>query len=189
MKIIFAIILAVLSFQAVQAVEYITLTRTTRTAAINPTSLIEIVGYGNVVDENPTFLTIRFSDGSFQSMTIKGSGNQYNEAFNTIRGNVFTGVVSVGIEGANLSALTLKITPASEINPVAPSTVLVLPENTTGNYDLVIETSDDLVGWLPFFSQRVSSQTARRFFRTRVIRSDVQPPLRPVEPNEGEADR
>jgi hypothetical protein len=51
--------------------------------------------------------------------------------------------------------------------------VLVLPENSTGNYDVVVEASDDLVSWLPFFSQTVNSQTAKKFFRTRVIRSEA----------------
>jgi hypothetical protein len=74
--------------------------------------------------------------------------------------------------------ITLKITSASEINAVTPSAVLVLPENSTGNFDVVIEASDDLVSWLPFFSQTVNSQTANRFFRTRVVRSEgpVQKP-------------
>ena len=59
--------------------------------------------------------------------------------------------------------ITLKITPVSERNVVTPATVLVLPENSTGNYDVVVEASDDLVSWLPFFSQTVNSQTAKKF--------------------------
>ena len=48
--------------------------------------------------------------------------------------------------------------------------MLVLPENSTGNFDVVIEASDDLVSWLPFFSQTVNSQTAKKFFRTRIVK-------------------
>ena len=76
-----------------------------------------------------------------------------------------------------------------EIFAVTLSSVLVLPENSTGDFDVIIGSSSDLVSWLSFFSQTENSQTARRFFRTRVVRSAVQPPLHPVEPNGGDSDR
>ena len=173
MKTILAAILATLSLGIAQAVEYVTLTRTTRTKAINPTSLVEVVGFGQVMSRDTASLNMSFSDGSGQGMTLQGSGTEYNEAFNKIQGNIFTGVVSMSLQGNSAPVVTLKITPASEINPVAPSTVLVLPENSTGNFDVVIEASDDLVSWLPFFSQTVNSQTANKFFRTRVVRSEA----------------
>ncbi|MEO1835859.1 MAG: hypothetical protein ABGZ49_10245 [Akkermansiaceae bacterium] len=48
--------------------------------------------------------------------------------------------------------------------------MLVLPEDTTGNFNLIIEESDDLVSWTQFFSQTVNSDTASKFFRTRVVK-------------------
>jgi hypothetical protein len=80
-----------------------------------------------------------------------------------------TGITKVK-NGAS-GVVTLKITPKSEINVVAPGTVLVLPENVTGNFDVVIEASDDLVSWMPFFSQTVNAATAKKFFRTRVVKT------------------
>jgi len=49
MKAILAIIIATLSLGTAQAVEYVTLTKTTRTKAINPTALVEVVGFGQVM--------------------------------------------------------------------------------------------------------------------------------------------
>ena len=173
MKTILATILAALALEPAQAVEYVTLTRNTRTKAVDPSSLVEIIGYSDVVYREYTGLRMTFSDGSFHNMVLQGSSQTSQAAFNQIKGNRFTGLVSVTIEGNNAGALTLKITPASEINAVTPSAVLVLPENSTGNYDVVIEASDDLISWLPFFSQTVNSQTAKKSFRTRVVRSEA----------------
>ena len=68
--------------------------------------------------------------------------------------------------------LTLKRTNASELNKVGPTTVLVLPENSQGNYDLIIESSFDLGIWTPFHSQAVQSDTARRLFRVKIVHKE-----------------
>lgn len=44
----------------------------------------------------------------------------------------------------------------------------MLSEKSSGNFDVIIEASDDLVAWTPFFSQRVNSATAKRLIRTRI---------------------
>ena len=71
--------------------------------------------------------------------------------------------------GRDVNFVTLKITHASEINKAGPSTVLVLPENATGNYNLVVESSTDSINWIPFHSGTVNSDTAERLFRVRIV--------------------
>ncbi len=182
MKPILVAVLAILSLGTAQAVEYVTLTENTRSKTLNSGDLVEVIGYHPQSSANKTVrLDLEFSDGtSSQNWVGDGSGTPSVPALT----QKFTGLSSISLfthpdwRGDAKAMVTLKITSASEINAVTPSAVLVLPENSTGNYDVVIEASDDLVSWLPFFSQTVNSQTAKKFFRTRVVRSEgpVQKP-------------
>jgi hypothetical protein len=45
-----------------------------------------------------------------------------------------------------------------------------IPENSTGNYDVVVESSGDMTTWSPFVSQTVQSDTAKNFFRVRIVK-------------------
>ena len=191
MKTILPVILVALSVSAAQAVEYVTLTPTNPSKTVAATDLVEIVGCSNVRSSGALQLILRFSDETEVNVALGGyrrDGVNSGTAFAKTLGQKYTGLTTLRSNASN-DVITLKITSASEINAVTPSSVLILPENTTGDFDVIIESSSDLVSWIPFFSQTVNSQTARRFFRTRVVRSAVQPPLRPVEPNGGDSDR
>ncbi len=193
MKTIITVILTALSMTGAHGVEYVTLNSGSSVKEVAPTDLVEIVGCTNIRDTFGTRIRLDFSNERQVTFEIGGTRNfiagNAGASVSTTLGHKFTGLVAVRTFGEDTSAVTLKITSASEINAVTPSSVLVLPENSTGDFDVIIESSSDLVSWLPFFSQTVNSQTARRFFRTRVVRSAVQPPLRPVEPNGGDSDR
>ena len=172
MKTILAIIIATLSAGTAQAVEYPVVQNGSQedgVLEINPTSLVEVTGFSAIREIQAIFT---LADGRAIRMRLDSPYTKGAPAF--------TGVTSVRIPRSGSPAfVTLKITPFAEINPVAPATVLVLPENSTGNFDVVIEASDDLVSWLPFFSQTVNSQTAKKFFRTRVVRSQGPAPVNP----------
>ncbi len=171
MKTILAAILATLSLGTAQAADYVMLTSANREITIDPTSFVEVVGFAAEVPDS-TF--VRFYTGPEEDDLA------VNMPLGKVaRGSLLTGMEKVrfgSLSGKGYPFVTFKITPAAEMNPVVPATVLVLPENSTGDYDVVIEASDDLVSWLPFFSQTVNSQTAKKFFRTRVVRSQEPAP-------------
>ena len=178
MKTILAAILTVLSLGTAQAVEYVTLTNNSLNRNLLATDLVEIVGYYPLDKggrSNQVTLELTFGDDTILQSRIAGNLNNVNGSDTTIIGQKFTGITTIRLIPVvgEPHAVTFKVTSASEINAVTPSAVLVLPENSTGNYDVVIEASDDLVSWLPFFSQTVNSQTAKKFFRTRVVRSEA----------------
>ena len=173
---VLAAVLAALSLGTAQAVEYVTLTRASPTKTVAPTDLVEVVGCSNLRSRFAIGLRLKFSDGTQFTSDIGGyveTGASSALATNTTLGQTYTGLTEASLSTSIEHVITLKITSASEINAVTPSAVLVLPENSTGNFDVVIEASDDLVSWLPFFSQTVNSQTANKFFRTRVVRSEA----------------
>ena len=175
MKTILAAILAALSLGTAQAVDYVTLTPTNPSKTVAATDLVEIVGCSNVRSSSTLLLHLTFSDETEVTVALGGyrrDGVNSGTAFARTLSQKYTGLTALR-SSATTDVITLKITPVSEINAITPSTVLVLPENSTGNYDVVVEASDDLVSWLPFFSQTVNSQTAKKFFRTRVVRSEA----------------
>jgi len=168
-----SIILTLLSlaFSGVaSAVEYVKVT-SGKPVITNPNDLIELVGFTRGLDIENNTPKIDFEGwgpyylASIQRRYERNVGYHYMSTPVPI-GDKFVGVTKVSIFHA---AATLKITKASEINKVGPTSVLVLPENATGNYDLIVESSSDSVTWTPFHSQAVQSDTAKRLFRVRIV--------------------
>jgi hypothetical protein len=139
------------------AVEYVTLTDTNPSASLNPAVRVEVVGLMN-----------QSSGAAGVDLTIDGEsapkGGYVRE------GSTFSGLSLIRLNVGN--AITLKITKSNEINAVAPTSLLVIPENSTGNYNIVVETSSDTATWTPFHSQTVSAADAKRFFRTRIVKAE-----------------
>ena len=164
---LFLTLLSLVFSSAVSAVEYVTLNLAKQSINTDPTDLIQCVGIQD----------------SWRQKTIRGIMNGIEEElFSAERvegyvGSTHTGVSSIRISYASVNGVpdnpngwvTYKITKASEINKVGPTSVLVLPENATGNYDLIVESSSDSVTWTPFHSQAVQSDTVKRLFRVRIV--------------------
>ena len=80
---------------------------------------------------------------------------------------VFTGIEKFRLLNTSFdSYVTIKITRAE----LGPTSVILLPENIDGNYDLMVESSNDTITWDPFHSQSVQSDAAKKFFRVRIVR-------------------
>jgi hypothetical protein len=80
---------------------------------------------------------------------------------------VLTGVKEIKCIG---EYLTVKITPKEEATAAGPTSVLVLPEHAVGNYDLVVESSSDMVTRSSFHSQAVQSDAPSKMFRVRIVK-------------------
>jgi hypothetical protein len=138
------------------AMEYVTLHPSARSIAVEKGDVIEIVAVGDV---NSYGVAIKWSlDGGATAYLTAQIGSQYS------------GMRQVETD-SNEDFVTLKVTKANEINAVAPTSLLVIPENSTGNYNIVVETSSDTSTWTPFHSQTVSAADAKRFFRTRIVKA------------------
>jgi hypothetical protein len=148
-----------------RAVEYVTLNAVSPGVDVSSSSLVEIVAAApSLNNNNPIHLSF-----------ANGSGHDTFWAASLI-GCKFTGLSRVDVVRYNdydkLGVLSLKITPANEINAVAPSSVFVIPENSTGDFDVLLETSSDMGTWSPFLSQTVSAADAKRFFRARIVKKN-----------------
>jgi len=151
--------LALLATHA-SAVEYVMVMRGSPTFTLAPTDVAKIVGRsgGYVITAVPA---VRSGD-EFTPTSISMENGI---------GNIITGVTSIHVSTSAAGFYVLfEITSPNGFNAVQPTSVLVIPENATGNYDIVVETSDDTATWTPFHSQTVLATDPKRFFRTRIVR-------------------
>ena len=155
--------IALLTFHA-SAVEYVTLRPETGAVNLNPVDVVEIVSVPVWSYANPP----NFAQLEAAYIDVKFDGSDAFQLLETARGHILTSLVGISARGV----VTIKITRANELNAVQPTSVLVIPENATGNYDIVVETSDDTATWTPFHSQTVLANDPKRFFRTRIVRRD-----------------
>lgn len=56
------------------------------------------------------------------------------------------------------------------IEGAIPLNAVVIPENTSGTFVVILESSTDMITWLPAVPGQYGSDTSRRFFRTRIAR-------------------
>jgi hypothetical protein len=140
-----------------QAVEYVVLDDSNPFVDVGAGDLVEGVGF---TQYGADFVRAYITQKSGRKLQINGD----------FTGNTYTGITRVEITGPGL--MTIKITRAAEINAVGPTSMLIIPENATGNYDIVVESSEDLNRWSPFHSQTVSSFSADRFFRARIVKKN-----------------
>lgn len=162
------------------AVEYVTLSNSNRETNIAQGALVEIVActaFQPTSESANLRLELTLANGDVVTvplvMYLFNSGLPYpnpliNQKFTKLlKARIFNSQIQV----ANLTdALTLKITPAAEIESAGPKTVLVIPEGSTGDFDVVIESSGDMVTWTPMHSQGVTGSGPQHFFRTRIIK-------------------
>ena len=168
MRTILAIIIAALSVGTSSAIEYVTLREDEESIQTNSTDIIQVVGVP--AGEGTVFHAWKTVNGKEEYWNLRSN-------FGNNIGLTETGISKIRFSPGNSNSgdgLTLKITNASELNKVGPTTVLVLPENSQGNYDLIIESSFDLGTWTPFHSQAVQSDTARRLFRVRIAHKEEE---------------
>jgi hypothetical protein len=155
------VILAIGSAMA-QAEEYHTLYAMTSEASVDvlPTDLVEVV-YGGVTNGYNLEYRVQLENDSF-----------LQAIFDPASPPKFTGIKNFKVLTQNngRNVVTLRITHTEELSKVGPTSVLVIPENSTGNYDVVVESSGDMTTWSPFVSQTVQSDAAKNFFRVRIVK-------------------
>ncbi len=70
----------------------------------------------------------------------------------------------------NLAIVTLSITRANSVANVIPANAVVIPEDAGGQYQVVLESSTDLLNWVVANPGTYGGSTQRRFFRTRILK-------------------
>lgn len=170
MRILLAVIAFAICTSSAKAVEYVTLHANNLSLFNQPSSLIEIIGWGGgTTSREWQDVKITFAQGNTELTRLANAGDSANTALISVP-KKFAGITKIELINNYSFSVTLKITPAAEINAAGPTSVLVIPENSQGNYDVIVESSGDLVTWAPFLSQSVQSGANHNFFRTRIVK-------------------
>ena len=65
---------------------------------------------------------------------------------------------------------TFSITRATALENAIPANAVVIPEDAGGQFQVILESSTDLVNWQAANPGNYGGSTQRRFFRTRIVR-------------------
>jgi hypothetical protein len=173
MKTIVSLLVGLAMMLPLMAVEYVTLHKAGDNKIVSSGSLVEVIGYGesNGGSIDIQCMEVTYADSSMQTEYLRkviyySNGNVVANPYKI----VYTGITKLQLSENYRFAVTLKITPPAEINAVGPTSVLVIPENSTGDYDIILESSTDMTTWTPIHSQSVSSSNPTNLFRTRIVK-------------------
>ena len=180
MKTMLLLVAAILSFAAAKAAEYVTLnvgTATvpgngpnTRSLTVSPADVVHLVSFlSNQVSNNSPIITLVMADGT--RTFFHPSADRVSQT-----PPIFTGVreieLSVSSTAPKPAVATFKITKSESDLGVVASNVAVIPNDANGQFEVVLESSVDLVTWTPANPGTFGGDTPRRFFRTRILRRD-----------------
>ena len=164
---------------AAQTLQSVTLYTNTSAAGVNlpvqPTQIVSLVGYDWT--SQPTLLG-NMADGTIMNLTpFNRFSNGGSSVFSQMP-QVFSGLTNItlqpsGIGGGNTSWATFQITTPASANVVSnyvPADAIVIPSSATGNVQIILESSTDLVNWTAANPGTYGASSAtNRFFRVRAV--------------------
>ena len=88
---------------------------------------------------------------------------------------VYTGITRIRFSSANRPGFcVLKINRNGTVaNPSIPSNVAVIPSDANGPFEVILESSVDMIPWNVANPRTFGGDTPRRFFRTRIARKKL----------------
>ncbi|HVU09610.1 MAG TPA: hypothetical protein VHG89_13845 [Verrucomicrobiae bacterium] len=157
---------------AAQTVQYVTLVppgdNSNATFAVQTNQIVTLVGYDW---RNQPALTVTFASGSSQAVTPNyvGSSNVPWPMPQT-----FAGLTSISVHAGNYATFaSFQITTPASANVVSnyvPADAIVIPASATGNVQIILESSSDLVNWTAANPGTYGASSAtNRFFRVRAV--------------------
>lgn len=175
MKALLSVLLITVAVQLARAADIITLTGD-NSYTVGTNEVAEVITVGNSgagsgtfrLNNSTVFSTKSGSDGGIVSllpMVIAGPLNTISPAAtgtNILNGNLIESFVTLHIR----SKAEFLDGPSPSF---ASSTSVVIPEDSAGPVNIVMESSTDLVNWTAANPGTYGSSTARRFFRVRAI--------------------
>jgi hypothetical protein len=134
-----------------------------------------IQNLGSGSGNNNSDITANFANGTTISLT-KGVTTSTGNSVTTAAlpsGMQYTGITSLDLENHNGNynpVVTFTVyTPPTNSTSVTPVNSVVIPSDARGNVQIIMESSSDLVNWIPSLSGTYGSTYTNRFFRVRAV--------------------
>jgi hypothetical protein len=114
------------------------------------------------------YTSIISGSGSYLSINVQGQGIYYNSAPTVSPVVVGPATITLsGGAGANLCTLEL----STPTDSVLPSNAIVIPADSGGPVNIILESSADLINWYPSLPGTYGANYTNRFFRVRAQRA------------------
>lgn len=120
-------------------------------------TIVEVVVGGFTFNETPWYFAGSTGETTLKPIKIAGPA--------TIRVGVPTG-------SAVQAWGTFNITRAAALQNAVPTNAVVIPENASGQFQVILESSTDLITWTAVNPGNYGGTTQKRFFRTRIVQTN-----------------
>lgn len=116
-------------------------------------------------DPSRATLTVHIGDTDFTAWQFNASSTNLLPVLPVIAGPATVQLVS---KSAPDAYVTVQIT--EQATESIPSTAVVIPSDTNGPVQIILESSSDLITWTPALPGTYGTTTDKRFFRVRAVR-------------------
>jgi len=169
--------LAIFAFSTLgsNAQEIVTLTRSNPSVTLNPTDLVRIIGGSDVRVSMTNSVAYMMLAGSTEEQTLPTQGMVYSTyvPFDTMSGLTWIRLGKSGVNGGSSSDLPHKeaflVLQVTKQGQQLLSDPLVTPGAADAKYEVTLETSTDMVTWVPTVPGEFLGATGQRFFRVRAV--------------------
>jgi hypothetical protein len=162
-----------------QTVQSVTLYTNTSAPSVNlpvqANQIVSLTGYDWI--SQPT-LSGNMADGTLINLTPFNHFPNGGPIVSSQLPQTFTGLTNItldpsGLGGGNTSWATFQITTPTSANVISnyvPADAIVIPASATGNVQIILESSTDLVNWTAANPGTYGASSAtNRFFRVRAV--------------------
>ncbi len=73
--------------------------------------------------------------------------------------------------GNTPAIMSIEVTRSASFNPTIPTSAVVIPNDATGQFEVILESSTDMITWTAALPGTYGGSTEKRFFRTRIQRA------------------
>jgi hypothetical protein len=113
------------------------------------------------------------TSGSVYMVTFNGMTNVVGAEFGDLENLTLTGLVSIKyteVSNPSVGVASFKIlTPSTNGISVIPMNSVVIPSDANGNVEITLESSSDLINWIPSQPGLYGNTYTNRFFRVRAL--------------------
>jgi hypothetical protein len=136
--------------------------------------VVTLAGIGGIssfhVQTNQVITFVAADNGGSLGMRF-GSGTNVGFPLTSLKlGSSYTGLTNVTLDQANFTGGIVSFSIATPLSQsVIPANTVVIPSDATGNVQIVLESSSDLVNWVSSQPGTYGNTYSNRFFRVRAI--------------------
>lgn len=73
--------------------------------------------------------------------------------------------------GSTPAIMSIEVTRSASFNPTVPTSAVVIPNDAESQFEVILESSTDMITWTAALPGTYGGSTEKRFFRTRIQRT------------------